>query len=125
MPADDASRTVIDQPWTDVCTHLVQPAGEDLRNRLCGLLLDELLQGVERFAADGFDPFAKDWNRWDALRGRQVCICSANETVSGTAIGISECGALLVDCQVNSGKTEVRKFFAGDVSIRSVEPDHI
>jgi BirA family biotin operon repressor/biotin-[acetyl-CoA-carboxylase] ligase len=122
MAADDTCRTALGQPWTDVCSHLIDPAGEGLRNRLCGLLLDELLQGVGQFVAQGFRPFAADWGQWDALRGRVVTVASANETVSGIAAGISTSGGLLLDCQAPSGATQTREFFAGDVSVRPTVP---
>ncbi len=122
MAADEAGRTAIEQPWTDVCSHLAGPPDAGLRNRLCGMLLDELLQGVERFAAQGFRPFATDWSTWDALRGRQVSVCAAHETVSGTAAGISASGGLLLVCQAPSGETHTREFFAGDVSVRPTVP---
>jgi len=118
MPEDEGSRTAIGQRWTDVCAHLGQTADEGLRNRLCGMLIDELLGGLTHFSAAGFGSFASDWNRWDALRGRQVAVSGAHETVAGTAIGISDNGGLLVACTVASGEREVREFFAGDVSIR-------
>lgn len=122
MAADDTGRTELGQSWTDVCSHLAGPADVGLRNRLCGLLLDELLQGVGRFAAQGFRPFAADWSQWDALRGRKVTVAGANETVSGIAAGISASGGLLLDCQAPSGATRTREFFAGDVSVRPAVP---
>jgi BirA family biotin operon repressor/biotin-[acetyl-CoA-carboxylase] ligase len=118
MPEVEASRTAIGQPWTDVCTHLDQPAEEGLRNRLCGTLLDELLRGLEQYASAGFYAFSNEWSHWDALQGREVTILGADEKVSGTARGISDRGGLLVDCPVESGGVQVREFFAGDVSIR-------
>lgn len=122
MRTDAACRIALDQPWTDVCSHLSRRAGAGLRNRLCGMLLDELLQGVEQFAAQGFRPFASDWSKWDALRGRKVTVASADETLVGTAAGISASGGLLVVCQTPSGATRTREFFAGDVSIRPTVP---
>lgn len=120
MPEREVGRAVIGQPWTDVCTHLAQTADPGLRNRLCGMLLDELLRGLDQFAADGFDAFTGDWTRWDALYGREVTVSGADLTVTGTARGISNRGALLVDCPAESGCLQLREFFAGDVSIRAL-----
>ena len=122
MAADETCLPAMGQPWTDVCSHLIDPADAGLRNRLCGLLLDELLQGVGQFAAQGFRPFAADWSQWDALRGLVVTVAGANETVSGIAAGISASGGLLLDCQAPSGATQTREFFAGDVSVRPTDP---
>ena len=118
MPANGADQPVIGQPWTDVCAHLDQPAGPGLRNRLCGILLDELLRNVACYNAEGFYPFADDWSKWDVLRGKEVNVSSVDETIVGTATGISDRGGLLVVCPGTSGEMQVREFFAGDVSIR-------
>ena len=117
MPAGGAGQPAIGQSWTDVCTQLDRPAGPDLRNRLCGILLDELLQNVVRYNVEGFYPFADDWNKWDALRGKEVRVVSTDETVEGRATGISDRGGLLVACAA-SGERQLREFFAGDVSVR-------
>jgi len=119
MPLGEASRAAIDQPWTDVCSHLGEAADDGLRSRLCGMLLDELLSGMAQFDSDGFGGFVGDWDRWDALQGKEVTVLGADETVLGTARGIGKQGGLLVDCRTESGGRLLREFFAGDVSIRA------
>jgi len=118
MPAEEAGRSAIDQPWTDVCTHLAGAADAGLRNRLCSMLLDELLRGVELFDEQDFEPFAEDWKRWDVLRGREITVHGAEHAVRGKAWGISDRGGLLVACPAESG-VELREFFAGDVRVRA------
>jgi len=120
LPADDHSLDAIDQPWTDVCSNLSGPSDGNLRNRLCGILLDELLSGLKRFAADGFSPFAREWSERDVLYNREVQVSSGQERVSGVACGLSHRGGLLVTCQAPSGEMQLREFLAGDVSIRAV-----
>lgn len=122
MPSDSPGRNPVEQAWTDVCSHLPQPLAEDFRDRLCGTVLDELLRGLELFAAQGFPAFAADWNRLDILHGRAVDVTIGGnpvpEVVRGTAAGISTRGGLLVDCPGPCGLDPVREFLAGDVSIR-------
>jgi BirA family biotin operon repressor/biotin-[acetyl-CoA-carboxylase] ligase len=121
MPPDSPKRNPIEQAWTDVCSHLPQPLAEDLRDRLCGAVLDELLRGLELFAAQGFAGFAADWNRLDILHGRAIDVTiggnPAPEMVNGTAAGISTRGGLLVRCPGPCGQDAVREFLAGDVSV--------
>jgi len=119
MPADETSRLTIDQPWTDVCSHLGRTADPGLRNQLAGMLLDYLVRGVGQFATQGFDAFAEDWKRWDALRGREVAVLGTEEPVFGIAQGISKRGGLLVTCRTESGENGVCEYFAGEVRIRS------
>ena len=119
MPLDQAGLEAIDQPWTSVCDHLQEPAGAGLRNRLCGILLDELLRCAREFDAQGFGPFEADWTRWDVLQGKEVSVRGRDELVVGTAAGLSPGGGLLVACKSGSGGTQMREFFAGDVSIRA------
>jgi BirA family biotin operon repressor/biotin-[acetyl-CoA-carboxylase] ligase len=122
MPAEAVSGGDIGQSWTDVCSQLRQPAAAGLRDRLCGIVLDELLQGAAQFAAQGFEPFAADWRRWDVLRGREVVISCAGEVLSGTADGITPGGGLLVSCRSAGGEPRLREFVAGEVSIRPASP---
>ena len=118
MPADALSRAAIDQPWADVCAYTCQPVGDDFRDRLCGMLLDELLRGLNLYAAQGFSAFAEEWNRLDVLRGRLITIVGEHETASGTAAGISGRGGLLVQGTGPAGSPSLREFLAGELSVR-------
>lgn len=122
MPTVPGNQRPIEQAWTDIRSQAPEPLAEDFRDSLCGLLLGELLRGLERFASEGFAAFAADWARLDILHGRAVDIsmgCNpAQATVSGTAAGISMRGGLLVRCPGTCGKDTVREFLVGDVSAR-------
>ncbi|HLF30669.1 MAG TPA: biotin--[acetyl-CoA-carboxylase] ligase [Xanthomonadales bacterium] len=122
MPAGAASQPEIDQPWTDVCTQLSTAAGSDFRDRLCGIILDELLDGMARFAATGFGSFRTGWAELDLLEGREVAITAGPGTIIGTARGVSDRGGLNVAVADISGGVSVREFFAGEVQVRSVKP---
>jgi BirA family biotin operon repressor/biotin-[acetyl-CoA-carboxylase] ligase len=101
----------IDQSWTD----LRRLAGdiEISRNELAGRLLSELIPVMASFERAGMQPFLDDWRRYDLVSGQRVDLMLPNEEVSGTAYGIDEGGALLVDTL--DGR---RRFLSGDVSLR-------
>jgi BirA family biotin operon repressor/biotin-[acetyl-CoA-carboxylase] ligase len=98
----------IDQPWTDL--HSRVPGCS--RNTLAGLLLDELLTGLELFATQGFDPFRDAWERLDGLRGQTIEVFTANGVLRGVAAGIDGSGAL----KLNTGGEEL-KLHSGEVSL--------
>ena len=122
MPADSFDLNPIDQAWTDVCSQLPEPCAQDFRDKLCGLVLDELLRGLEVYASQGFAAFSADWSRLDLLHGRAIDISTSGDcvhaTVSGTAAGISSRGGLLVRSVSPAGLSSLREFLAGDVSVR-------
>lgn len=98
----------IDQAWTDLASHLPGLS----RNRLAGLLLQALLQDLTLFAAQGFEPFRPYWQQMDGLYGRVINAYAKNQSILGTAVGINENGALLLD----TGK-ETLSLHSGDVSL--------
>ena len=107
MPVS-ALTTGIDQPWTDLHSRLPDCS----RNTLASLLLDELVAGLELFAAHGFTPFGDAWERLDALRGQVIEVFTANGTIHGMATGIDASGALKLD----TGR-ELLTLHSGEVSL--------
>jgi len=101
----------IDQSWTDLSR--LTGRSELSRNRLAAGLLDHLLPAVTEFEAAGLQAFLEEWRRYDIVEGCHVDLQLPNETVSGTACGIDDDGALLVET-VNGR----RRFTSGDVSVR-------
>jgi len=100
----------IDQPWAD----LFQCSVSVDRNRLAGLILEALVQGLDTFAREGLAAFAAEWQRFDLIAGRTVELRHDSENrISGIARGIDARGALLID---QDGDT--RSFHAGEVSVR-------
>ena len=89
----------IDRPWTDLAAHLPRARRGISRNRLAGLLLDELPAGLERFALEGFEPFREDWRRFDLLTGRRVRLEGNGGLQSGTVLGIEDNGGLSIDIE--------------------------
>lgn len=100
----------IDQAWTDLASHLPGLS----RNRLAGLLLEALFHDLAVFAEHGFEPFRPYWRQMDGLFGRQVSALIKNELTVGTAAGIDENGALLLDTgnktlRLHSGEVSLHK----------------
>lgn len=104
------SRELIDQPWTD----LSEAAGRALsRNRVAGVCLGSVLDGLRCFANDGFRSFLPRWDAYDLLFGRAVAVREGSKTTLGRAMGIDGTGALVL--QTHHGK---ERFYSGDVSVR-------
>jgi len=98
----------IDQPWTDLSTHLPGCS----RNSLAALLLEELIVQLSIFAEQGFAPFTRLWEQMDGLKGQLVDIAAGKHTLHGTVAGIDANGALLL----NTG-AEILSLHSGEVSI--------
>jgi BirA family biotin operon repressor/biotin-[acetyl-CoA-carboxylase] ligase len=105
-----AGRT-IDQPWID----LSGLCGKVSRNRLAGGVIHHLVQALARFDDKGLGAFIEEWRSRDALAGRPVSIRTMAGEDQGVARGIDASGALLVEAG-----GEVRRYFAGDVSVRTM-----
>jgi BirA family biotin operon repressor/biotin-[acetyl-CoA-carboxylase] ligase len=107
-----ASLAGVDQPWTD----LARLAGGSApsRNYMAARLLASLAAAFERFAAQGFAPFALDWAAHDVLQGRAVRVQRGSTGGHGIAEGVDERGALRV--RFDDG---VRTVDSGDVSVRA------
>jgi len=108
MPASDKTAG-IDQPWTDLHSQLPDCS----RSELAALLLEELLKQLGLFAESGFSPFRDLWEQMDGLYGQIVDIYTGSNSVQGTATGIDNRGALMLD----TGQ-EILKFHSGEVSLR-------
>lgn len=72
----------------------------------------ELETAIQRFEQRGFQPFILAWEKQSTMIGKTVTARTMRETIKGTALGINEYGALLVDTQ-----TGVKSLFSGDVTL--------
>lgn len=119
MPGGAETDAFIDQPWTDLVSELDTDVDTGLRDRLAGRLIAGFLDGLAEFAASGFAAMQEDWERLDALRGREVVVTTDTARFTGTALGIAESGALRVRTRSDSGETRILEFLAAEVSVRA------
>jgi BirA family biotin operon repressor/biotin-[acetyl-CoA-carboxylase] ligase len=102
----------IDQPAIDIATL----TGGDVpsRNRLAGRLLGHLIDALDRFADQGFEPFRAEYDRFDLLRGAAVRVHDARGAHDGVATGIDARGALCV-----RHAEGIAAYDSADVSVRT------
>jgi BirA family biotin operon repressor/biotin-[acetyl-CoA-carboxylase] ligase len=86
------------------------------RNHLTGLLVNELLSGLNLFAQSGVTPFLADWRQCDALIGHQVTVSTPTQNYVGEMKGINEQGELLLLDDQN----RMQQFCYGEVTVRVV-----
>ena len=108
MPAAAREAKRIDQPWTDVNTHVPGVS----RNRLAGCLLNALLLNLDQYAREGFGPFLQRWKQRDELAGKEIELLRETGSITGTVRGISLGGGLVL--QSSDGLNE---YLAGEVTI--------
>lgn len=103
----------IDQAWTDVNSHLALPLQ---RNRFAGRIHQYLVSTLEEYENSGFAQFASLWRQYDKFDNKPVRLLLGERKVDGLCRGVDETGALLVE--VDGG---VKRFFGGEISVRSAD----
>lgn len=89
------------------------------RNRVAGLLVNELLEQLTLFESQGLMVFLEDWQHYDALIGKQIILQAGNTKFAGIMKGITEQGELLLFDDNN----QLLKFSYGEVNqVRSSSP---
>lgn len=100
----------IDQPWTSLSV----PGRPDWdRNMLLAGLLQDLLGGFKHFQERGFGPFIARYRALDGLHGKTVAVEDGGRRITGTACGVDDSGAMLVETPEG-----LRRFHSGEVSVR-------
>jgi BirA family biotin operon repressor/biotin-[acetyl-CoA-carboxylase] ligase len=88
------------------------------RNVLAGAILDELLSMLGQFEREGFAAFRDAWMALDSLHGRPARVLLADAVIVGTARGVDQEGALLLE--TGHG---LQRFVSGEASLRVGEDD--
>lgn len=101
----------ITQPWCDVAQIINTTPN---RNKLAGLLLDQLLTTITSYQELGLEPFIEKWRKLDATYGKKITLITPREKFTGTALGIDEKGYYLL--KTSDGETKT--FASGEVSLR-------
>jgi len=94
----------------DACAHAPS------RNLVAGALLDELLSMLARFEHEGFGAYRDAWTALDSLHGRPAQVLIGETAVTGTARGVDEEGALLIETA-----DRIQRFVSGEASLRVIE----
>ena len=108
VPAPTGRR--IDQAWTDLHRALGRTPG---RNRVAGRVIDRIIATMQVYLDEGFAPFRREYRRRDLLAGRRVVVQGAGGDLVGSARGLDEAGALLVE---SGGCTSA--LLSGEVKVR-------
>jgi BirA family biotin operon repressor/biotin-[acetyl-CoA-carboxylase] ligase len=116
LPA--AARREIEADGVRVAAVADACAAAPSRNLIAGAILDELLSMLEQFEREGFAAFRDAWTSLDALSGRPARVLLGGAAISGTARGVDQEGALLLDTG-----DRVQRFMSGEASLRMIEGD--
>jgi BirA family biotin operon repressor/biotin-[acetyl-CoA-carboxylase] ligase len=99
------------QPTTDLARTCV--GAPPSRDRLVARLITHLVTDLDRFAVDGFAPFAAQFAPWDALAGDAVRVHTPVGVRDGIADGVDSRGAL----RVRHGET-LALYDSAEISVR-------
>lgn len=101
----------IHQPWIDLERITKQPMD---RNKITGILLNELIKTLVLFQKEGLKVFIDEWQARDITYHRPITLTHAHGTLQGFGQGINEQGHLQIRCKAN----QHHLFSSGDVSVR-------
>ncbi|OXY80453.1 bifunctional biotin--[acetyl-CoA-carboxylase] ligase/biotin operon repressor BirA [Oceanimonas doudoroffii] len=108
LPAPEQDK--ITQPWAE----LVELGEITDRNALVIALARGLRQALVRFEQEGIAGFRERWNRLDHFNGKPVRVLMGEQEIHGTARGIDEQGALLLELE----NGELKRYLGGEISLR-------
>lgn len=100
----------ISQEWTSIGKILNQYVD---RNELCSILINYLLEYLNKFDEHGFTPFMDEWTQFDCLMNKVITLKNVNEEFLGRVKGISDHGYLLLEL----GNGQVRAFSSGETTV--------
>lgn len=101
----------LEYPIADIA-HILQKPPE--RNKLIGLIIDEMLDTLSLFSQHGLSPFINEWHMLDCAYNRPVSILAGHSIIKGINRGINDRGYLLLENE----KGELLSFSSGEVSLR-------
>jgi BirA family transcriptional regulator, biotin operon repressor / biotin---[acetyl-CoA-carboxylase] ligase len=112
----DALKLSIDQPATDVASHVdAQPS----RNPLLAAMLRELVVVLDEFSEHGFKFFKTDWIAFHALHEQAVMVRQSNATDYDALVkDVGDDGSLIVEALGKPGSRQT--LTSAEISIRAV-----
>lgn len=102
----------IDQPWTDL--YRVQGKKMPPRNRLIGLILNEIIPLLAHYPKTGLTHYLTEWQSLHRWAGRRVVVVQGERHIKGILEGISDQGLLIL----RGEDGERHEFGSGEVRLR-------
>ncbi len=84
------------------------------REQLSVAVIESLFGCMVKFESDGFVPFHDDWKKVDWLSGRQIIVDGADGPCAGTADGVDDDGALIIQTDHDR-----RRIINGSITLQS------
>lgn len=103
--------TPINQAWTSLNKILRR---QHDRNKITGLLINQLFYYLTRFEQNGLKKFMRQWQKYDCLYGKNISLENQPKPIMGIAAGVNEHGNLLLRHDDNV----IRAYSAGNISIK-------
>jgi len=110
-----AARAGIEASGVEVAAVADACATPPSRNFIAAAITDELLSMLTEFERVGFPAFRDAWAALDVLRDRPARVSMGEQVIAGTARGVDERGALLLE---REGR--LHEFVSGEVSLRGM-----
>lgn len=113
---DTEKNRLSDKEWTS----LFSMSGEKIdRNIVLAMLLSQLEKYIPAFIQKGLQPFLTYFAQFDWLRGKPIQLLHNNKPLQGTALGIHNNGALLVQ----DAQGHIHQIASGEASLKM--PDNL
>ena len=108
MPEEAAK--LIDQPWTDLQSHCVNPID---RNLLAASIINALTERLKEHQEQGITAMLDTWHLRDTFLNKPVKLIAGDKVTEGICRGINSQGALLLESQ-----GQIKPVYGGEVSLR-------
>lgn len=110
---DTNIHTLPDKPWCSLYEISQQRYN---RNQIIALLIINLEHYISKFIHKGLHAFMDEWNQCDYLAGKHITVTQSVNTLSGTALGISQEGLLVLE----DNQGVVHHLSSGDTSLQQM-----
>ncbi len=105
----ETPQEVISQDWSS----LLKITGQYIdRNIICTLIINTLIDYLDRFLSNTLTDFLEEWQSHDLLAGKAISLISHNKEFQGICAGINKQGELLLKTK----NTETLAFSSGHIS---------
>lgn len=111
MPAQSGES--IDQQWTDLTAVSIKAIS---RNQLAAYIINHCFEVLSDYQQRGFAYYQDEWQAIDAFQGSPAVVSTANQSTTGTAVGVDKTGALKF--KLTNG--DIKTFIGGELSLRQL-----